>query len=86
MKHLAYNEQKQKLVLVYYYTLVNYVYWCAMPLIFVCALLLLIKLFSRFLSELILLSSFGSVEHCIMYCCNLRSALSQRQGAIEMPK
>ena len=29
---------------------------------------------------------FIAVEHCIMYCCNLWSALSQRQGTIEMSK
>ena len=33
-----------------------------------------------------LVFSFLSVEHCIMYCCKLWSALSQRQGAMEMPK
>ena len=28
----------------------------------------------------------SAVEHCIMYCCNLWSALNQRQGVIEMSK
>ena len=51
-----------------------FMWWC------VCALMLLIFMF---LSELIFLS-FWSVEHCIMYCCNLWSAWSQRQGAREI--